>query len=91
MSVYVDSANIPFRNTLMCHMVADSEEELHAMATSLGMERRWHQKPGTHHSHYDIPIAKKAAALRLGAIEVSRRQLALFLRQRRRTLSLDAS
>jgi hypothetical protein len=61
------------------HMASDdlSErglEELHAMADALGLRRRWlHNRPRL--PHYDIPDYVKAHALRLGAAEVSTREL----------------
>jgi len=45
MSVYVDTARHPFRGYIMCHMVADTLNELHLMADKIGMERRWFQAP----------------------------------------------
>jgi hypothetical protein len=27
-----------------CHLFADTEEELHAMAAQIGLDRRWHQQ-----------------------------------------------
>jgi len=68
MPVYVDTARHPFRGYVMCHMIADSLDELHAMADKIGMERRWFQAPPkASHPHYDIPENKRAKALRLGA------------------------
>ena len=74
MSVYVDTARHPFRGYIMCHMIADSLDELHAMADKIGMERRWFQAPPkASHPHYDIPESKRAKALVLGAREVCQR------------------
>jgi hypothetical protein len=74
MSVYVDKARYHFRGYVMCHMVADSLEELHAMADKIGMERRWFQTPPkASHPHYDVPEDRRDAAVALGAIEVSQR------------------
>ncbi|MEP4050794.1 MAG: DUF4031 domain-containing protein [Litorimonas sp.] len=74
MSVYVDTSRHPFRGYIMCHMIADTLEELHMMADQIGMERRWFQAPPkASHPHYDIPEHKRAKALALGAIEVCQR------------------
>jgi hypothetical protein len=85
-TVYVDDMNAPFRpkhrpNTvyIMCHMVADDEAELHAMAKAIGVARKWYQG-----DHYDVSKSAKAAALKLGAVETSWRELALWANARRR-------
>jgi len=73
-TVYVDTARHPFRGYVMCHMIADNLDELHAMADKIGMERRWFQSPPkASHPHYDIPEGKRARALALGAQEVTQR------------------
>ncbi len=89
MSVYVDDMKAPFRGMIMCHMVADSDEELHAMAYRIGMDLRWHQKPGTVHSHYDIALSKRALAVRFGAKEITRTQLGQILKQKREALEKE--
>ena len=75
MTVYVDDmSNYPmgkFRRMKMSHMIADTEEELHAMASLIGVARRWYQG-----DHYDICLSMKKKALECGAILVSMRQLA---------------
>ncbi len=70
MSVYVDNMRAPLGRMVMCHMVADSEDELHEMARKIGVARRWFQG-----DHYDICLAKRAIAIGFGAIEVSRMDL----------------
>ena len=58
----------------MCHMIADSLDELHAMADKIGMERRWFQvPPKASHPHYDIPQERRKMAIALGALEVCER------------------
>jgi hypothetical protein len=80
---YVDDMRAPFGRMLMCHMVADTDDELHAMADRIGVARRWHQKAGTYQSHYDIALSKRALAVKAGAVEIDRAQLAAILRRKR--------
>lgn len=64
------------------HMWCDAGEEdaLHALAAKIGMRRAWFQaKPGF--PHYDLVPTKRAAAVALGAKEVS---LTDWLRERRK-------
>lgn len=83
MSVYVDDMQASYGRMVMCHMVADTDEELHAMADAIGVSRRWHQKAGTPHSHYDICRSKRAQAVRLGAIEIGKAKLVEIIRGKR--------
>lgn len=54
MSVYVDDMTAGYGRMVMCHMLADTDHELHAMADKIGVAQRWHQRAGTPYSHYDI-------------------------------------
>lgn len=75
----------------MCHMVADTDQELHAMADQIGVSRRWWQSPEhTSGSHYDVCQSKKRAAIKAGAIEVTLRQLAAMNYRRRITGKLGS-
>ena len=65
MSVYVDDMNADFGRMKMCHMIADTEDELHVMADAIGVSRKWYQG-----DHYDICLSKKAKAIANGAIEI---------------------
>ena len=85
MAVYVDDMEAPFGRMIMCHMIADTDDELHAMATRIGVARRWHQAPPKHDSHYDIAKTKRALAVANGAVEISLRQLAAMSCYRRFT------
>ena len=69
MSVYVDDVRHAFGRMVMCHMWADSLEELLAMADRIGVARRWlQQPPKASWVHFDISLGKKAIALAAGAI-----------------------
>ncbi|MCW1839480.1 DUF4031 domain-containing protein [Prosthecomicrobium hirschii] len=73
MSVYVDDVRHPYGRMVMCHMWADTDDELHAMAAAIGIRRRWFQEPPkASWKHYDIALAKKADAIRRGAILTDR-------------------
>jgi hypothetical protein len=53
-------------------------DELHAFAQRLGLQRSWSQeRPKAIAHHYDIVPTKRALALRLGAVEVSSRELCI--------------
>lgn len=82
MTVYVDSMRARLGRMIMCHMIADTEAELHAMADKIGVARRWHQGCGAD-SHYDIALGKRAMAVALGAVEITRRQCAAMIARRR--------
>lgn len=61
-----------------CHMVSDEgEAELHAFAARIGLRRSWAQlRPEASAAHYDLTPARRATAVRLGAVEVTMRELA---------------
>lgn len=75
MAVYVDTLiDWGWRLGPSCHMTADTDEELHAMADAIGMKRSWAQKmdhPRQRHHHYDLVASRRKKAVALGAIEVS--------------------
>lgn len=83
MSVYVDNMRAPYRSMVLCHMLADTSDELHAMADRIGVRRRWCQLEGTPREHYDICLTKRAAAVRLGAVEVTVRDVAYIIMRKR--------
>lgn len=89
MTVYVDDMRAKYGRMVMCHMLADSDDELHLMAARIGVARRWWQSPEkTSGSHYDICLSKRAKAIAFGAVEITLRQAAIMNRRRRLTGSL---
>lgn len=67
MAVYVDDMNATFGRMKMCHMLADTTEELLTMADKIGVQRKWIQHAWTIKEHFDICLSKKSAALAAGA------------------------
>lgn len=81
MAVYVDQPVHPFGNMLMCHLWADTLDELLAMVDRIGVARKWIQGHptlsfGKHRNaswvHFDIAKGKRAQALAAGAVETDR-------------------
>jgi hypothetical protein len=82
MSVYVDPARYVYGRMIMCHMIADTPIELHAMADEIGVARRWFQTPPkASFWHYDIAKNKRVVAVKLGAIESDRRSFVAALQR----------
>lgn len=86
MAVYVDRGRAPYRGMIMSHMLADSLDELHAMAGQIGLRRAWFQDNGT--PHYDLCQSKRRMAIQLGAVEIDRRQTVALIRQLRAAQSV---
>ncbi len=81
MAVYVDDVRHGFGNMVMCHLWADTDEELLEMVDLIGVQRKWIQGHkslsfGKHRNaswvHFDISLGKKALALQRGAILTDR-------------------
>jgi hypothetical protein len=81
-SVYVDASVYSFGRMTMCHMIADSPDELHAMADRIGVARKWFQQPPkASFWHYDIAKSKRAEAVAAGAVECDRNMFVMNLRR----------
>lgn len=80
--VYVDNFNAPFGRMKMCHMIADTTEELLAMVDKIGVQRKWIQYPGTYNEHFDISLGKKKLAITAGAKEITAREYAAMVNKR---------
>lgn len=82
MSVYVDDMKAKFGRMVMCHMIADTTEELLSMADKIGVNRKWIQHPNTFREHFDIALGKRALAVKHGAVEITWRQAGIMQRKR---------
>jgi len=74
-TVLIDPPAWPAHDTLWSHLVSDaSYDELHAFAALAGIPRR-----AFDHDHYDVPQARHAELVTLGATAVTGRELVLRL------------
>lgn len=96
MTVYVDDwqqrATLGPVESRWSHLLGDSETELHAFARRLGLKREWYQEHRRHRSlnHYDVAEPTRLAAVELGAVPVTWREIGRLVREWRRA-DLDAS
>jgi hypothetical protein len=82
MPVYVDDMIAPFGKMKMCHMIADTHEELLTMVDRIGVQRKWIQYPKTYREHFDICLTKRKLAVAAGALEISMCDLARKIRKK---------
>lgn len=94
MTVYVDDMRVLARvgriTARWSHLMADTDDELHAFASQLGLQRAWAQYPGTWKSHYDVTDAKRSRAIEMGARPIEYGgQESMALSRRKRQLQHD--
>lgn len=69
MTVYVDDVRHRYGRMVMCHMWADTLDELLTMADRIGVRRKWlQQPPKASWVHFDISLGMKEKALAAGAV-----------------------
>lgn len=78
MAVYVDDMRAPYKKPggrgrilIMCHLMADTTEELLAMVDRIQVPRKWIQFQGTYREHFDICQSKRVLAVKAGALEIA--------------------
>ncbi len=84
MTVYVDELRrtpkpyrpANWRYDHACHILAESDPELEAMAKKLGLRKDW-----KHGDHYDLTASKRAEAISAGAVGVTCRELVQLRRE----------
>lgn len=84
MAVYVDRPVHRYGRMRMCHMLADTLDELHVMAARVGLKPEWFQAHST--PHYDVCKKNRELALRLGAIQADRKQVVALIRKYRHAI-----
>ena len=71
MTVYVDDMFAAYGRMKMCHLFADSTDELLDFVDRIGVQRKWIQKAGTLHEHFDVCSSKRDKAIAAGAVPIS--------------------
>lgn len=82
--VIVDDMKAQFGRMVMCHMLADTTEELLEMADKIGVDRKWLQRPGQLGEHFDICKSKRELAIAAGAKEVTMQGVMDLMRRKRK-------
>ncbi len=94
MACYVDTARAypgaGLRYTHFCHLLADTQDELHEMAERLGIPRRFFQDHPWRW-HHDLPAHLRAKAVELGARELTLHEVGALLRARRSEVRAGAA
>jgi hypothetical protein len=102
-NVYIDDAFIRAKvgrfTSRWCHLFADTEEELHAFAQSVGLRRSWFQAPKgvggkpvvpeslkAQQWHYDVTEGRRAACIAAGAVVVTSREAVHIMKARHERL-----
>ena len=83
MAVYVDDLFAPYGSMVMCHMIADTPQELREMADKIKVSRKYLQYSGTYKEHLDVSKGKRALAVQFGAIEITLRDMAKKIKERK--------
>lgn len=74
MAIYVDNMRIKHKGKEWCHLMADSLEELHDFALTLGVKRCWFHKNASY-PHYDVTVEVRNRALIYGAVPAERKKI----------------
>jgi hypothetical protein len=89
---YVDTVraypDAGLRHTRFCHLLADTREELQAMADQLGVPARFFQDHPWRW-HHDLPEPLRDRAIALGAREITLHEVGALLKARRATLGMS--
>ncbi len=97
MTVYVDDFRVPATvggwTARWSHLTADTQDELHEFAASIGLRSTWFQEKcrtrcapegqPCPHWHYDVTDSKRDLALAMGAKSITLRQMGEIIRARR--------
>lgn len=78
--VYVDDSEVRKHGYSWFHLMADSVQELHEFAVSIGLPARAFHR-GARHPHYDVTAGQRQRALICGAVAISARDAVVIGRR----------
>jgi hypothetical protein len=82
MAAYVDDAIWQWHGRKWCHLLADTEDELHRFARSIGLHRTSYQgPPKTAAPHYDLTTYERGLAIKRGAVICDRARIVAIYRR----------
>ena len=88
MAVYVDDAIWSKHGRRWCHLLADDIDELHRVASRLGLHRISYQgPPKTANPHYDLTAVERQRAIAYGATPCDRAVIVAVMRQLRQRVA----
>jgi hypothetical protein len=91
MSCYVDAIrsypDAGLRFTEFCHLLADTREELQAMADELGIPARFFQEHPWRW-HHDLPAPLRERAVELGAVQLTVHEVGALLKRRKAQITI---
>lgn len=83
MATYVDNSNNPRGRHRVCHLFADTTEELIQIGKKLGLNERWVSMRGTHLECFDLWRSKRTKAIKHGAISITRERVAEIIEEKK--------
>lgn len=82
MAVYVDDPIWDWQGLKWCHLLADTEDELHRFARLMGVPRSIYQgPPKTSAPHYDLTGFERKKAIAMGAVACTRHEIVAVVRR----------
>lgn len=82
--IYVDEPIHKFGRMIMCHMIADTTEELLDMCNKIGVDSKWIQYPNTYREHFDICKTKRLQAIKNGAVRITSKELIIKVKRKKK-------
>lgn len=84
MPIYVDSLRVNGSDSLTCHLIADSSDELTSFLDLIGIPLDRREHPSSPWEHVDIDSDEREAAVICGAMEVEESEVMNMIEERKK-------